>query len=83
MNAKHRGSKSGGGNRALKHNFLTRGFFKKRGYYTLADLSPEKYRRDRAFTNPANRRAWLTGSELFQSERTERRSFPSREGTLE
>jgi phospholipid/cholesterol/gamma-HCH transport system substrate-binding protein len=52
---------------ALKHNFLTRGFFKKRGYYTLADLSPEKYRRDRAFTNPANRRAWLTGSELFQS----------------
>ncbi|HMG37116.1 MAG TPA: MlaD family protein [Blastocatellia bacterium] len=51
---------------ALKHNFLTRGFFKKRGYYTLADLSPEKYRRDHAFTNPANGRAWLSGSELFQ-----------------
>ncbi|HEY3138050.1 MAG TPA: MlaD family protein [Blastocatellia bacterium] len=51
---------------ALKHNFLTRGFFKKRGYYTLAELPPEKYRRDRVFTNPANRRAWLSGSDLFQ-----------------
>ena len=26
---------------ALKHNFLLRGFFNKRGYYSLADLSPE------------------------------------------
>jgi phospholipid/cholesterol/gamma-HCH transport system substrate-binding protein len=52
---------------ALKHNFLVRGFFKKRGYYNLADISPEQYRKDRAFTNPANRRVWLSGSELFQS----------------
>ena len=52
---------------ALKHNFLTRGFFKKRGYYTLTDISPEKYRRDRVFTSPTNRRAWLAGSELFQN----------------
>ena len=52
---------------ALKHNFLTRGFFKKRGYYNLADISPEQYRKDRAFTNPANRRVWLSGSELFQN----------------
>jgi phospholipid/cholesterol/gamma-HCH transport system substrate-binding protein len=52
---------------ALKHNFLVRGFFKKRGYYNLADISPDKYRRDRIFTSPANRRAWLSGSELFQN----------------
>ena len=52
---------------ALKHNFLTRGFFKKRGYYTLADISPEKYRRDRVFTSRTNRREWLAGSDLFQS----------------
>lgn len=52
---------------ALKHNFLTRGFFKKRGYYTLADISPEKYRRDHVFTSRTNRREWLAGSELFQS----------------
>jgi phospholipid/cholesterol/gamma-HCH transport system substrate-binding protein len=51
---------------ALKHNFLTRGFFKKRGYYNLAEMSPEEYRKDRAFTRPANRRIWLAGSALFQ-----------------
>jgi hypothetical protein len=52
---------------ALKHNFLVRGFFRKRGYYNLADISPEQYRKDRAFTSPANRRVWLSGSELFQN----------------
>ena len=51
---------------ALKHNFLTRGFFKKRGYYNLAEMSPEEYRKERAFTSPANRRVWLSGSALFQ-----------------
>jgi hypothetical protein len=52
---------------ALKHNFLTRGFFKKRGYYNLADISPDQYRKDRAFTDPKNSRVWLSGSDLFQS----------------
>jgi phospholipid/cholesterol/gamma-HCH transport system substrate-binding protein len=52
---------------ALKHNFLVRGFFKKRGYYNLANIPPEKYRRDRAFISPTNRRFWLAGSELFQN----------------
>ena len=51
---------------ALKHNFLTRGFFKKRGYYSLAEISPEEYRKERAFISPTNRRVWLSGSELFQ-----------------
>jgi phospholipid/cholesterol/gamma-HCH transport system substrate-binding protein len=51
---------------ALKHNFLTRGFFKKRGYYNLAEMSPEQYRKERAFTDPANLRVWISGSELFQ-----------------
>ena len=67
MNANTAAANLADATEALKHNFLTRGFFKKRGYYTLADLSPEKYRRDRAFTSPTNRRAWLAGSELFQS----------------
>ncbi len=52
---------------AAKHNFLLRGFFNKRGYYSLADISPERYRRDGAFTNRSNRRIWLSGSELFQN----------------
>src|SRR6185295_12244991 len=45
---------------------LTRGFFKERGYYSLADIPPQKYRRDRAFTNRVNPRVWLRGSDLFQ-----------------
>ena len=52
---------------AAKHNFLLRGFFNKRGYYSLADISPDKYRRAGAFTNRSNRRIWLSGSELFQN----------------
>jgi phospholipid/cholesterol/gamma-HCH transport system substrate-binding protein len=51
---------------ALKHNFLTRGFFKDRGYYTLADIPPDTYRQDRIFTSRANQRVWLSGSDLFQ-----------------
>jgi phospholipid/cholesterol/gamma-HCH transport system substrate-binding protein len=52
---------------ALKHNFLLRGFFRRRGYYNLSNMSTEKYRRDRVFTSPRNFRAWLAGSELFQN----------------
>jgi phospholipid/cholesterol/gamma-HCH transport system substrate-binding protein len=51
---------------ALKHNFLVRGFFKKRGYYSLGDLSPEQYRRDPVFTRVSNGRLWLSGSLLFE-----------------
>ena len=51
---------------AAKHNFLVRGFFKERGYYGLADISPDAYRRDGAFTNRSNRRIWLSGPDLFQ-----------------
>ena len=51
---------------ALKHNFLVRGFFRRRGYYNLDDILPEKYRHDAAFTNSNNYRAWLSASELFQ-----------------
>jgi phospholipid/cholesterol/gamma-HCH transport system substrate-binding protein len=29
---------------ALKHEFFFRGFFKKRGYYSLKDLKPDQYR---------------------------------------
>ena len=66
MNANTATSNLADATEALKHNFLTRGFFKKRGYYNLADMSPEAYRKDRAFTDPKNHRVWLTGSELFQ-----------------
>jgi phospholipid/cholesterol/gamma-HCH transport system substrate-binding protein len=54
------------GTEALKHNFLLRGFFLHRGYYDLTDISGDKYRQDRLFTNQANHRVWLAGAELFQ-----------------
>ena len=52
---------------ALKHNFLLRGFFRKRGYFNLDQISPEKYRRDPVFTSRSNHRMWLSASELFQA----------------
>jgi phospholipid/cholesterol/gamma-HCH transport system substrate-binding protein len=66
MNANTASSNLADATEALKHNFLVRGFFKKRGYYNLADLTPETYRKDSAFANSANKRVWLSGSELFQ-----------------
>ena len=51
---------------ALKHNFFFRGFFKRRGYYNLANLTPDQYRRDKVFANPENHREWLTAEDLFQ-----------------
>jgi phospholipid/cholesterol/gamma-HCH transport system substrate-binding protein len=51
---------------ALKHNFFFRGFFRHRGYYTLANIDPSKYRKDAIFTRSSNYRAWLPANELFQ-----------------
>jgi phospholipid/cholesterol/gamma-HCH transport system substrate-binding protein len=52
---------------ALKHGFLFRGYFKRRGYYSMARLTPEKYRNDKAFANPKNARVWIHAGELFES----------------
>lgn len=51
---------------ALKHEFFFKGFFKHRGYYSLADLDPATYRSDRVFANPENHRAWLEATKLFE-----------------
>jgi phospholipid/cholesterol/gamma-HCH transport system substrate-binding protein len=50
---------------ALKHEFFFRGFFKKRGYYSLKDLTPDQYRVNRYFNNQSNRRAWLNAADAF------------------
>lgn len=50
---------------ALKHNFLLRGYFKKRGYYNLSHLAPDQYRKERIFTAGGNHRVWLSAGELF------------------
>jgi phospholipid/cholesterol/gamma-HCH transport system substrate-binding protein len=52
---------------ALKHQFFFRGFFKQRGYFSMARLAPDKYRKDKVFANPKNQRIWIEAAELFES----------------
>jgi phospholipid/cholesterol/gamma-HCH transport system substrate-binding protein len=51
---------------ALKHGFLFRGFFKRRGYFSVANLAPDKYRKDKTFANLKNSRVWIEAGELFE-----------------
>jgi phospholipid/cholesterol/gamma-HCH transport system substrate-binding protein len=44
---------------ALKHEFFFRGFFKKRGFFSLQELTPEQYRNTKYFQAPGNRRYWI------------------------
>ena len=53
------------GTEAIKHNFLLRSFFRKRGYYTLTGLSPDLYRKDPLFAAQNTDRAWLPADQLF------------------
>jgi len=53
---------------ALKHNFLFRGFFKDRGYFSLSQISPAEYRKG-ALTANGNRqpvRVWLAAPVIFE-----------------
>ena len=50
---------------ALKHEFFFRGFFKKRGYYSLKDLTPDQYRSNSYFDSQRNRRTWLNAVDAF------------------
>jgi phospholipid/cholesterol/gamma-HCH transport system substrate-binding protein len=50
---------------ALKHEFFFRGFFKKRGYYSLKDLTPDQYRSNSYFNSQNNRRTWLNAADAF------------------
>src|ERR1700739_1062997 len=51
---------------ALKHNFFLKGFFNRRGYYTLSSLSPEEYRHSKLLANNRSPRIWLEADALFQ-----------------
>jgi phospholipid/cholesterol/gamma-HCH transport system substrate-binding protein len=55
---------------ALKHNFLLRGFFNRRGYFDLAQISPADYRQG-VLTKGSDRqlvRVWLRSDVLFEPE---------------
>jgi phospholipid/cholesterol/gamma-HCH transport system substrate-binding protein len=55
---------------ALKHNFLVRGFFKSRGYFDLATISPGEYRQGLLTKNGDRRvlRIWLRADLLFEQD---------------
>ena len=50
---------------ALKHEFFFRGFFKKRGFYDLEQLSPADYLKACQRQNGCGSRAWLDTANLF------------------
>ncbi len=51
---------------ALKRNFLLRGFFKKRGFYNLSEISVAEYKAgEKAPGNPLDR-VWLHTNDLFE-----------------
>ncbi len=50
---------------ALKHNFFFRGFFKKRGFYNLDDVTPDEYLKACKRQKDAGTREWLRASTLF------------------
>jgi phospholipid/cholesterol/gamma-HCH transport system substrate-binding protein len=56
---------------ALKHQFFFKGFFKQRGYFSMARLAPDKYRQDKVFANPKNQRVWIEAAQLFEAKQGE------------
>jgi phospholipid/cholesterol/gamma-HCH transport system substrate-binding protein len=49
---------------ALKHNFFFRGFFKKRGFYNIDDVTPEEYLKACERQKGAGTRKWLQAANL-------------------
>jgi phospholipid/cholesterol/gamma-HCH transport system substrate-binding protein len=52
---------------ALKHEFFFRGFFKKRGFYNLEQLSPAEYLKACQRENGCGSRTWLDAANLFDT----------------
>ncbi len=50
---------------ALKHEFFFRGYFKKRGFYSLDELNPEQYRTNTFLATQTRSREWLNGTNVF------------------
>jgi hypothetical protein len=53
---------------ALKHNFFLRGFFKRRGFYDLGEMTAEQYRKSDFVKEKKSMRVWLPANELFTLE---------------
>jgi phospholipid/cholesterol/gamma-HCH transport system substrate-binding protein len=66
---------------ALKHNFLLRGFFKRRGFYDLDQVTPTEYRSACERQKTAGSRIWIKASVVFMpgADGTEQLSLLGRE----
>ena len=53
---------------ALKHNFLFKGFFKKRGFYDLGALTTPEYLKPGFAKGFKNHRLWLESADLFKKD---------------
>ncbi len=54
---------------ALKHNFLVRGYFNRRGYFDLADVSVQQYRAGVLESNDRHAlRLWIAAPLLFETD---------------
>jgi phospholipid/cholesterol/gamma-HCH transport system substrate-binding protein len=53
---------------ALKHNFFFRGFFKKRGFYNIDDVTPEEYLKACERQKNVGTRLWLQAANLVVGE---------------
>jgi phospholipid/cholesterol/gamma-HCH transport system substrate-binding protein len=53
---------------ALKHNFLFRGFFKKRGFFDLDTLTAREYKSPAFAKGFKRHRVWLEGGDLFRKD---------------
>jgi len=67
---------------ALKHNFLFRGYFKSRGYFSLSQISPAEYRKGSITANNERQpvRVWLAAPVLFEIDPETDRERLSEEG---
>jgi len=52
---------------ALKRNFLFRGFFNKRGYFDLDDISVKEYREGQVLKDRQKVMEWVSAADLFTS----------------
>ena len=50
---------------ALKHNFLFRGFFNRRGFFNLSEMTPQEYRSSSFVKEKKAERVWLEAKQLF------------------
>ena len=61
---------------AVKHNFFLRGFFKRRGFYDLQNMTPERYATSEFVTKPRTR-LWIPQRDSLIPIRTVRKRYPT------